>query len=191
MYLKRLLLLLAVSICGLPGVLMAQSEPDLLLFELPTSFLNPVGAGARAAGTGFAFISVADDATAASHNPAGLAQLVAPEISIVGSHLMRSERPDGSSEIETQDLRNPSLLNFLSIVAPPIDLGRKVVVSLHMHRAFELKDTLDLSTDLSRLKAISGKEVTFQADDIGLIKMSYLGNVGSRFNRTSTAAIAD
>ena len=34
----------------------------------------PVGSGARAAGKGFAFIAVADDATAASHNPAGLVQ---------------------------------------------------------------------------------------------------------------------
>ena len=36
---------------------------------------SPVGSGARAAGIGSAFVAVADDATAASWNPAGLVQL--------------------------------------------------------------------------------------------------------------------
>lgn len=36
---------------------------------------NPVGSGARAIGMGGAFIGIADDATAASWNPAGLIQL--------------------------------------------------------------------------------------------------------------------
>ena len=44
---------------------------------------NPVGSGARALGMGGAFIAVADDATAASWNPAGLAQLTKPETSVV------------------------------------------------------------------------------------------------------------
>jgi len=39
------------------------------------------GTGARAIGMGGAFIAVADDATAASWNPAGLAQLEQPEVS--------------------------------------------------------------------------------------------------------------
>ncbi len=43
------------------------------------------GAGARAAGMGGAFTAVADDATAASFNPAGLAQLRVPEFSFVCS----------------------------------------------------------------------------------------------------------
>ena len=46
-----------------------------------SSTLNPVGSGARATGMGGAFISVADDATAASWNPAGLIQLERPEVS--------------------------------------------------------------------------------------------------------------
>lgn len=48
---------------------------------------NPVGSGARAVGMGSAFIAVADDATAASWNPAGLIQLDRPEMSIAGEHL--------------------------------------------------------------------------------------------------------
>ena len=53
---------------------------------------NPVGSGARAVGMGGAFIGVADDATAASWNPAGLIQLEKPEMSIVGEYLKRSGR---------------------------------------------------------------------------------------------------
>ena len=52
---------------------------------------NPVGSGARAMGMGGAFIAIADDATAASWNPAGLIQLERPELSIVGAYLNRRE----------------------------------------------------------------------------------------------------
>jgi hypothetical protein len=44
---------------------------------------NLTGKGARAAGMGGAFIGIADDATAISWNPAGLAQLDRPELSTV------------------------------------------------------------------------------------------------------------
>jgi long-subunit fatty acid transport protein len=43
-----------------------------------------LGSGARAYGMGGAFLARADDATAASWNPAGLSYLRAPEISLVG-----------------------------------------------------------------------------------------------------------
>jgi long-subunit fatty acid transport protein len=43
-----------------------------------------VGSGARAYGMGGAFLARADDATAASWNPAGLSYLRAPEVSLVG-----------------------------------------------------------------------------------------------------------
>ena len=45
---------------------------------------NPLGAGARGLGMGGAFIAVADDGTAASFNPAGLAQLRRTEFAAVG-----------------------------------------------------------------------------------------------------------
>src|SRR5881396_2478221 len=45
---------------------------------------NPIGAGARGLGMGGAFIAVADDGTAASFNPAGLAQLRRTELAVVG-----------------------------------------------------------------------------------------------------------
>src|SRR5918996_1374571 len=45
--------------------------------------LNRAGSGARAAGMANAFVAVSDDGTAASWNPAGLAQLRKPEFSLV------------------------------------------------------------------------------------------------------------
>jgi long-chain fatty acid transport protein len=47
------------------------------------SFNTTVGSGARAWGMGGAFVAVADDATAATWNPAGLAILQRPEITLV------------------------------------------------------------------------------------------------------------
>ena len=55
-----------------------------LLAEQSRTAFTVQGAGARAIGTGGAFIAVADDATAVSFNPAGLAQLLLPEVSLVG-----------------------------------------------------------------------------------------------------------
>jgi hypothetical protein len=60
-----------------------------LLAEQSRTAYTVQGAGARAIGTGGAFIAVADDATAVSYNPAGLAQLVRPEVSLVAQAVSR------------------------------------------------------------------------------------------------------
>jgi len=70
-----------------PLALQAQAPSPAqfyLLAEQSRTAFTVQGAGARAMGTGGAFIAVADDATAVSYNPAGLAQLLRPEISLVG-----------------------------------------------------------------------------------------------------------
>jgi long-subunit fatty acid transport protein len=59
-----------------PGV-----SPAQVLTTLEFSFSNP---GARSMGFGGAFVALADDATAAFANPAGLVQLTRPEVSIEG-----------------------------------------------------------------------------------------------------------
>ena len=56
-----------------------QSRAQQAVVPLQLSFSDP---GARAAGLGGAFVALADDATAAFANPAGLVQLLKPEISI-------------------------------------------------------------------------------------------------------------
>src|SRR5207344_3431549 len=47
-----------------------------------------LGSGARAFGMGGAFLARADDATAASWNPAGLSYLRVPEVSLAGNRTL-------------------------------------------------------------------------------------------------------
>jgi len=68
-----LLLVLLIPLAPLP----ARAQQTVVPLQL--SFSDP---GARSAGLGGAFVALADDATAAFANPAGLVQLVKPEISI-------------------------------------------------------------------------------------------------------------
>jgi long-subunit fatty acid transport protein len=67
--------LLYLAILLLPAPVSAQQA----VVPLQLSFSDP---GARSAGLGGAFVALADDATAAFANPAGLVQLLKPEISI-------------------------------------------------------------------------------------------------------------
>jgi len=108
--------------------------------EIPSS-LNPVGSGARAIGMGGAFIAIADDATAASWNPAGLVQLEKPEISAVGSFFYRHEEYDSGShpELENNDNSfNHTDLNYLSAAYPFTVLNRNIVISLNHQMLFDL-----------------------------------------------------
>lgn len=98
------------------NIAIAQSStPDpFSRVEIASSF-NPVGSGARALGMGGAFISIADDATAASWNPARLVWVERPELSIVGkySHVMEDITWDG------KDMDNQTVsitdLNYFSV----------------------------------------------------------------------------
>lgn len=108
----------------------AQEEPQPILTP-QFSFSNP---GARSMGFGGAFVAVADDATAAFVNPAGLLQLAEPEISIEGRYWSYSTAyvaggriegaPSGSGLDTTAGLRveysedEASSLSFLSFVYP-------------------------------------------------------------------------
>ena len=99
------------------------ATPQLIFSQgvLPaTSFSAVVGSGARAFGMGGAFIAVADDATAASWNPAGLSQLEKPELSGVFA----------TNDLET---REPSL-TFTSPMVSAFEsehrISRRVVMSI-------------------------------------------------------------
>ncbi len=72
---RNLVLLVVLLSLAIPAA--AQEGP--VTFEF--SFSNP---GARSMGLGGAFAAIADDATAAFSNPAGLNQLLKPEVSLEG-----------------------------------------------------------------------------------------------------------
>jgi opacity protein-like surface antigen len=70
-----LILLLTASLAS------AGAVAQVAIVPLQFSFSDP---GARSLGFGGAFVALADDATAAFANPAGLVQLIRPEVSVEG-----------------------------------------------------------------------------------------------------------
>jgi hypothetical protein len=90
---------LVLLLLGAPAAL-AQPVFDQDRIDLTGQQNLTLGAGARAYGMGGAFLARADDATAASWNPAGLSYLRTPEVSLVGTH--NSFRQTGKDfEIDT------------------------------------------------------------------------------------------
>jgi long-subunit fatty acid transport protein len=105
-----------------------------------SSSLNPVGSGARATGMGGAFIGVADDATAASWNPAGLIQLERPEISVVYSYFKRNQRYRSSShpEIESENNMDSNSINYASFAYPFRPFKQNMIISVNYQRLYEM-----------------------------------------------------
>jgi long-subunit fatty acid transport protein len=116
-------------------------QPDFTIASSP----NPVGSGARAVGMGGAFIAIADDATAASWNPAGLIQLERPEISIVGDYINRTADYTSATNpvVNTGSTTRESNLNYFSASYPFNALNRNMVVSLNYQRLYDFDYNLD------------------------------------------------
>ena len=98
-FITTLLVSMSTTLVLVTGVVQAQQ------IEISSS-LNPVGSGARATGMGGAFIAVADDATAASWNPAGLVQLEKPEFSLVYSYQNSSQKYNSTNHQELSGTTN-------------------------------------------------------------------------------------
>ena len=100
--------------------------------------LNFIGAGARARGMGGAFIGGADDATAASWNPAGLVYLQKPEASVTYVYSSVYQSIDNEA-VEDLGLSH-GYLNFVS-AAFPLSIGqRNVVGCIAYQRVIDLFD---------------------------------------------------
>lgn len=121
---------------------------------------SPVGSGARAAGMYDAFVSIADDATAASWNAAGLVQLERPEISIVGSenlvvdsfHAFMEPGAEGRHSTRSLDL------NFLSFSYP--FYIRPIERSLTLSLSYQQKYSLDRHSNVQLLDEIEVFDTT-------------------------------
>jgi len=133
---------------------------------------NPVGSGARAMGMGGAFIAIADDATAASWNPAGLIQLEKPELSIVGAYFSRKEEFSSSShsEIDNTGEVDDVNINYFS-AAYPFHYYRNIVVSINYQRLFEFKRSFNYRYDYSSEGADLLQDKRFSQD-------GYVGALG-------------
>lgn len=130
-----------VSHAGPSGQLVEPSAPVDAGFQAPTIFASPlpVGSGARALGQAGAFTAVADDATAASWNPAGLIQLETPEVSAVYRFSGREDRHGAQSDdVEVHhDQYFSSELNYLSTVYPFLVNGVNAEVSLNYQETYD------------------------------------------------------
>jgi long-chain fatty acid transport protein len=99
---------------------------------------NPVGAGARGLGMGGAFTAVADDGTAASFNPAGLAQLRRTELALVGfADQLTSDLREPGQETVRQRSRH-GRPDFAGVSVPFEVGGRNLTVELAYQRAIDL-----------------------------------------------------
>jgi long-subunit fatty acid transport protein len=127
---------------------------------------TPVGSGARAAGMADAFLSIADDATAASWNPAGLVQLQRPEISVVGSYIGVSEKFRSSDlpDLNSDHFSDVLELNFLSAVYPvPYSLGSSnISLSLSYQRKYDF--SRNFGVQLNSMSDIGGTPVNTITD---------------------------
>ncbi len=130
-----------ISHAGPTGQLVEPEPPTDAGFRSPTIFAAPlpIGSGARALGQAGAFTAVADDATAASWNPAGLTQLEHPEVSAVYRLSARADSHESNnSDLEVgQDQYHSSELNYLSMVYPFLLNDRNAVVSLNYQESYD------------------------------------------------------
>ena len=121
--------------------------PEPRPFRPPSIFSAPlpVGSGARALGFAGAFTSIADDATAASWNPAGLIQLERPEVSAVyrGSRVENRHTSDSDGFLVGEDDYDSYGLNYLSASIPfrLESLQRNIVFSANFQEAYDFESS--------------------------------------------------
>lgn len=102
----------------------------------------PVGAGPRALGMGGAFSAVADDASASTWNPAGMAQLDRPELGVSAGWYWRRVERDGAAD----DRRDDVDLDHASVLLPFHAFGCQQTVGLSWQRQFEFGRTATVAS---------------------------------------------
>jgi len=147
-----------------------------------TVFTNP---GARSLALGGAFAAIADDATAAVANPAGLVQILRPEISAE----LRATGSSGPSNAEYSIDGGVSGLGFISFVFPT----RTWAFALYSHQVGSLDFTFNGPVTQTReftVRSYSGAAAFQVGDDLSFgAGLSYFD--GDRSTDTSPAEISD
>ena len=169
-------------------------------FRPPSIFSAPLptGSGARALGIGGSFTVIADDATAASWNPAGLLQLQRPEASAVyrfsdSEHRHRSADPN--FEPRPSDRVQSDGLNYLSAVLPVYNtwLDRNMVFSINYQESYDFSQQFGARIqDRSSETLTDFRAETFVFDQVdnfsfqdGLIDVE----IRSRFETLATSSL--
>ncbi len=144
---------------GLALLLVASSLEAQVQLERDTDRIDitgrqnlTLGSGARAYGMGGAFLARADDATAASWNPAGLSYLRAPEVSLVGvSNSFESQRGTAfDPNAKDFDRFDGSAIDFAAFTWP-VGLGETTgAVQVSYQRALSFDGTREIHVTTPR-----------------------------------------
>lgn len=166
---------------ALPAQTPSNLPLGLLVSQQSRTAFTVQGAGARAEGIGGAFTAVADDATAVSFNPAGLGQLLQPEISLVGMSYRREldnrnflstdhVPPLNLSDSLARDSR--TMPTFASATLPTKFMGKNLVFQLSWQRLFDLnQDTTQIVQETDATGANATKFLAQQIRQKGQVDL--------------------
>ena len=134
------------------ALLLTLAVVSLAAFAQEMNF-NLMGSGARALGMGGAFIAMSDDASAITWNPAGLTQLIKPEVGIMGGFKMETATLNG---VEWYSYSHGTI-DFASLVMPVSTGFSNLVLAAAYHNMIDVYafDTYNYySTDSTHIETL-------------------------------------
>jgi len=140
----RVALSLMVVMVSLTTTAAAQTNDEIF----PTLEWNFSTPGARANGMGRSFIGLADDATAAITNPAGLVSLTRPQIyaEYKNTRLKVERLADINALTTLQPTAFTSVVNALSFLSFSAPVSNKIAVGFSVHRFLDYHEVFNLAT---------------------------------------------
>jgi long-chain fatty acid transport protein len=133
---------LIVAAVGLAATADAQTNDEIF----PTLEWNFSTPGARANGMGRTFIGMADDASAAVTNPAGLMSLTRPQVyaEYKNTRLKVERLATRTSLTSLQPTANTSIINALSFLSISAPISNKLAVGFSVHRFLDYHESFSL-----------------------------------------------
>jgi len=134
------------------ALLLTLATVSLTAFAQGMNF-NLMGSGARALGMGGAFIAMSDDASAITWNPAGLTQLIKPEVGIMGGYKMETATLNGDDWYSYSH----GTIDFASLVMPISTGFSNLVLAAAYHNMIDVYafDTYDYySSDSTHIETL-------------------------------------
>jgi len=162
-----------------PAPNIAEDEKDFLGL---TSLA--LGSGARAFGMGGAFLARADDATAASWNPAGLSYLRRPEFTVVGARNRFVREPTGVGSRLVSDRFAGNTLDFAAATYP-VEIGpASGSLQLSFQRVFSFRGERTIERTDQQLLTSAGSggfDVIALGTGFGILRTLRIGGTVNRW----------
>jgi long-subunit fatty acid transport protein len=138
----RVVWILFVASVGLTTAAAAQTNDEIF----PTLQWNFSTPGARANGMGRTFIGIADDASAAVTNPAGLMNLTRPQVyaEYKNTRLKVDRLATRNSLTSLQATTNTSVVNALSFLSISAPINNRIAVGFSVHRFLDYHENFNL-----------------------------------------------